>query len=207
MSYKNVQKEENLQGLEFASTSSLQMGRRDSKTVKTEPLVVRPIMSSRNSIVSNGSLTNRPIQTRASLLPNEKNKSLTSMNPSKEDHNSTKNLISKDREIAGFRQQFLILSWKNLILSKRSVCALITEIVAPILTVLILLVLRYFVDSIQYSDQSNTAYNVLDLFPITANTSNTTMLYYYPSNSFIQGIMTQAVTLIKLRKPFFNVTR
>jgi hypothetical protein len=206
MSYKNVQKEENFQTLEFASTSSLQMGRRDSKTVKNEPLVVRPIMSSRNSIVSNGSLTNRPIQTRASLVSNEKNKSLTSMNQSK-DQNSTKNLISKDRKIAGFRQQFIILSWKNLILSKRSVCALITEIVAPILTVLILLVLRYFVDSIQYSDQSNTAYNVLDLFPITANTSNTTMLYYYPSNSFIQGIMTQAVTLIKRRKPFFNVTR
>ena len=130
-------------------------------------------------------------------------KSLESL---KEDQKSVKSLISRDREIAGFRQQFLILSWKNLILSKRSLCGLITEIVVPILTVFILLVLRYFVDATQYTDQSNAPYNVLDLFPITTNTSNTTMLLYYPNNVFIRGIVNQTVSLIKLRKPFFNVT-
>ena len=193
-----------LQDLESVPTSPAKSEQKNSKLGKNEPIVVRPIISSRNSIVSNGSFSNRLAKSRSnSVVPNEKNKSLESL---KEDQKSVKSLISRDREIAGFRQQFLILSWKNLILSKRSLCGLITEIVVPILTVFILLVLRYFVDATQYTDQSNAPYNVLDLFPITTNTSNTTMLLYYPNNVFIRGIVNQTVSLIKLRKPFFNVT-
>ena len=115
-----------------------------------------------------------------------------------------KQLISKDREIAGFWKQLRILTWKNLVLSKRNACGLLTEILAPLFIIIILIVIRYFIDATQNYDQANGLYNVFDLFPIT-NTSNATLLLYYPNNSFIQGIVNNSVTLIKMRKPFFNV--
>lgn len=186
-------------------TPAISTNRKNSTQIRNEPAQVsNPIVASRESIVSNGSLNTSKIK-RNSLITNEKNKSLSDAELGL-DQRSNKSLIKKDREIAGFSKQFAILSWKNLILSKRNVCGLVTEILCPIFTIVILLVIRYFVDASIYTDQSNTAYNVLDLFPITINTTNTTMLLYYPNNAFIQGIINQSVALIKLRKPFFNVT-
>jgi hypothetical protein len=114
-----------------------------------------------------------------------------------------KKIVLNDRKLAGFWQQFAILSWKNLILSRRNVCGLITEIACPIFIVIILVVIRYFVDASRYDDQTNGLYNVLDIFPL----SNTTkQLLYYPNNTFIRGIVDNAVAIIKTRKPAFTPT-
>ena len=114
------------------------------------------------------------------------------------------NWVKDDRKIAGVWRQFSILLWKNLILSKRNVCGLVTEILCPLLVIIILIIIRYFVDITQYTDQSNGLYNVLDLLQLTRNSTN--LLLYYPNTTLIKDIITQAVMLIKQRKPFFNLT-
>ena len=58
-------------------------------------------------------------------------------------------------------------------------------------------------DITQYTDQSNGLYNVLDLLQLTRNSTN--LLLYYPNTTLIKDIITQAVMLIKQRKPFFNL--
>ena len=112
----------------------------------------------------------------------------------------------KNRQLAGFWGQLRILTWKNLILSKRSLCGLLIEILCPLFIVALLIVIRYFVTAIQNYDQVNDLYNVLDIMPVT-NTTNTTTILFYPNNSAIELILNYSIQLINLRKPFVQFTR
>ena len=146
--------------------------------------------------------TNSHDQIEATKVINE-----SVFNPTTLDLNKLSNRINENRRIAGIWKQFSILTWKNLILSRRNACGLVTEILCPLIVILILIVIRYFVDVTQYEDQANASNNVLDLLPITPNsTSNASLLLYYPNTPIVYNIITNAVSLIKLRKPYFNAS-
>nr|APD26552.1 ATP-binding cassette transporter subfamily A member 3-like X2 protein [Brachionus koreanus] len=112
----------------------------------------------------------------------------------------------KERKVVGFFRQFLILFWKNWVLFKRNIAGTITEICVSLIFVLILLILRFFVDSSRIDEQNatnNPNFNVLSLINAT---TNRTFIMYYPNNAFIEGIVTNAYNLIKTQKPIFNAT-
>ena len=111
-----------------------------------------------------------------------------------------------NRKVAGFWKQLGILTWKNLALSRRNICGLLTEILCPLFIIVLLIIIRYFVTVTAVSDQNNRVTNVLDALPITNNT-NATLLLYYPNTTFIKNIISNAALLIKTRKPFFNPIR
>nr|QUF59430.1 ATP-binding cassette transporter Abca3-like2 [Brachionus angularis] len=112
----------------------------------------------------------------------------------------------KDRKVVGFFRQTLILLWKNGILFKRNVSGTLVEILVSLLFVFILIFLRFFVDSTKYNEQSfvsNPIRNVLDAVNVTTKRS---LILYYPNNSFVQEIVTNAYYFIKKQKPNFNAT-
>ncbi len=113
------------------------------------------------------------------------------------------NRVNECRKIAGVWKQFYILLWKNLILSKRNLCGLITELLCPLFAIIILIIIRYVVDITQYSDQSNRLNNVLDLLRLTKNSGN--LLLYYPNTTLAKSVVEEAVMLIQKVKSF-NIT-
>ena len=115
-------------------------------------------------------------------------------------YESKSSVIIQNRKLAGFWNQLAILTWKNLILTKRNMCGLLTEILCPLFIIALLIIIRYFVTAKQSYDETNALYNVIDIMPIT-NKTNATLLLYYPNNSLIQTIVTNAVSIIRLRKP------
>jgi hypothetical protein len=112
----------------------------------------------------------------------------------------------KNRKLAGFWRQLWILTWKNLILSKRNICGLISEILCPLFIVALLIIIRYYVTATQSYDQINALYNVLDIMPVT-NTTNTTTILYYPNSSAIELIMNYSIQLLNSRKPSVQFKR
>ena len=107
---------------------------------------------------------------------------------------------NKERKIAGKFKQFRILFWKNGKLFRRNIWGTLGEILMAFLFVLMILLLRFFVDSSAYSDQNAKLTGVFDRL----NTSNRTLIYYYPNNAFIQELVMNSVTLISNRWPQFQ---
>ena len=168
-----------------------------NETVENEEKTEKTLLKSFQTIGSHSSFLSSAIQ--SSINATNNNAVIDEIELTKSSHQN------KNRKLAGFRQQFNILTWKNLILSKRNKCGLITEIFCPFFILLLLIIIRYFVDATQINDQSFIPKNVLDVFPIT-NATNSTLLLYYPNNTFIESIMKQAVSIIKQHKPYLNVT-
>ena len=115
---------------------------------------------------------------------------------------STEKMIQNEQkqELAGFFAQLRILMWKNTVLFRRNVSGTLSEIICPMLFVLAMLLIRYFVDNIRLSEQKFTATSALDLIP----SLNTSYILYYPNNAFVLGLVNRAVDLIKQRKPTLN---
>ena len=82
----------------------------------------------------------------------------------------------------------------------------LAEILMAFLFVLIIILLRYFVDITTYPDQNSFSNPVLGVFDL-ANSSNRSLIYYHPNNSFIQEIVTDAYNLINAQSPNFTATR
>lgn len=112
----------------------------------------------------------------------------------------------KERKVAGFFRQILILLWKNSILFRRNISGTLVEILVALLFVIIMIFLRFFVDSTKVAEQSastNLIRNIVDSINVTTKRE---YLLYYPNNAFIQGIVTSAYLFIKSARPTFNAT-
>jgi hypothetical protein len=125
------------------------------------------------------------------------------MNGTHKNDNHEATIDKKKHQIVGYFGQLRILTWKNLILSKRNLCGLLSEILLPIILVAFLILIRYFVDVVRNNDQITPTSNVIDLIPFR---NQSRLLLYYPDNAFIEGIVSGAAALINLRKPLFNIT-
>jgi hypothetical protein len=114
--------------------------------------------------------------------------------------------VQDERKVVGFFRQSVILFWKNSLLFRRNISGTIAEIFVALLFLLILVFMRFFVDSTKYEDH-NAATNPLRYLMTTINvTSNRNLIMYYPNNAYIQGIVDNAYQMIKLIVPAFNAT-
>jgi hypothetical protein len=106
-------------------------------------------------------------------------------------------------KVASFFQQLRILSWKNLILSKRSKKGLISEIIIPMFLLVILVVIRILV-SIEYVKAKNpSAKSVFSYFD-DKNITERNLIYYYPESTIVENIIKRGVDIIKLKNTQFN---
>ena len=109
----------------------------------------------------------------------------------------------KQRKVVGVFRQTLILFWKNSLLFRRNISGTIAEILVAFIFVLILLLLRYFIDTPHYQDQTNTNLSnpVLNVASFVNDTSGRYNILYYPNNDFISDIMKRAKDLIIQANP------
>ena len=112
-------------------------------------------------------------------------------------------------KIAGFFKQLLILSKKNLILSKRNRKGTIFEIIASVVLVLFLLALRLAVKNQYKAVQNGPLNDVYDNFRknfyLFQNYSNEgSVVYYYPNNSLIENIVKRSIGHITKQMDSFS---
>jgi hypothetical protein len=112
----------------------------------------------------------------------------------------------KKRQIVGVFFQIWILIWKNWILFKRNFVGTLVELFASYTFVLIIIFLRYFIDSTKYYEQTSTTNAIRNVIDQVNTTSGRSIVYYYPNNAFIQGIVTNAMAMITTQVPAFSVT-
>ena len=112
----------------------------------------------------------------------------------------------ESRKVVGFFRQIIILLWKNSILFRRNISGTLAEILVALLFLVILLFLRFFVDSTKISDQDSTKYPVRNVIDYINVTSKRGLIMYYPNNAYVQTIVNDAYQLITTQKPLFNAT-
>ena len=100
------------------------------------------------------------------------------------------------RKLAGFWKQILILFWKNGKLFKRNKLGTFAELFMALLFILMLLIIRYFVDSTTVTVDTDTSLKSNPLLPIVAPIrlmKGTSCVYYYPNNNLIKNLVTNAM--------------
>lgn len=118
-----------------------------------------------------------------------------------------KNII-KPRKLAGFFAQIRILFWKNGKLLLRNKTGTFAELFMALLFVLMLLLIRFFVDASLSNDDNDTDIKSnpeLDLFNNVTLLRGRYKVYYYPNNVFIQGKVVAAMAKIYAYNPNFTV--
>ena len=110
------------------------------------------------------------------------------------------------RKVVGIFRQIVILLWKNSILFRRNISGTLAEILAAFVFLFILLLIRFFADSTKINDQSYVKNPTFNLLSIINATTNRELIMYYPNNTFVEELVTNAYQLIKSRKPNFNAT-
>ncbi len=99
--------------------------------------------------------------------------------------------MRRERKIAGFFRQIGIILWKNAILFSKNISGIICELLFSISSVLLFLVLVYYVvpnyvSKTEYESASPIRYTYDD------DVDNSTLLYFYPNNDFIKQIVLEA---------------
>ena len=112
----------------------------------------------------------------------------------------------ESRKVVGFFRQIVILLWKNSILFRRNISGTLAEILVALLFLVILLFLRFFVDSTKISDPDspkNPVRNVIDYINVTSKRG---LIMYYPNNAYVHAIVNESYYLIQAQRPAFNAT-
>lgn len=102
----------------------------------------------------------------------------------------------KTLKIANLPKQVLILMGKNFIMFRRNLIGTIVEIICPILFLLILFIMRYFVEKIIYPQQYNMPRYYQTLFFPQQNSQIRNLVLYYPNTEFIQNLVNKTVQTI-----------
>jgi hypothetical protein len=106
-------------------------------------------------------------------------------------------------KVASFFQQLRILSWKNLILSKRSKKGLISEIIIPMFLLVKLVVIRIQLPIYYVKAENTSAISVFSYFEHD-DLLKRNLIYYYPESSIVENIIKRGVDIIKLKNTQFN---
>lgn len=109
--------------------------------------------------------------------------------------------MGQNRKIAGFFKQIQIISWKNLLLYRKNVSGLLSEIIFSCLFTLIFVILVYY-SRPQYKSKNefNPTMPVQNFF--NEEIFNTTDYYYYPNNQFIRDLVINSSKII-IKKNFY----
>jgi hypothetical protein len=106
-------------------------------------------------------------------------------------------------KLAGLFRQIRILIWKNLITLSRNKFATLVELFCPLFFSSFLLVIRHFIERIEYKDYYNVPINVFN-FNEEFNVKTRRYVLYYPNNPFIKDLVTKAMRLITAKNPKFE---
>lgn len=109
-------------------------------------------------------------------------------------------------KVVGVFSQLRILLWKNRILFQRNTSGTLAEILVAFLFVLILLVLRFFVDSTRFPEQNSNNTLARPILNTVNVSSNRSFIMYYPDNLLVQEIMIYTIQLIRSANSRFNAT-
>ncbi|CAF0946948.1 unnamed protein product [Brachionus calyciflorus] len=100
-------------------------------------------------------------------------------------------------------KQFIILSWKNLLIIKRKPLETLFEILMSLFFISLILVLRNYVEILFYQSTSNSAYSVIDFFYKTASQD---LVLFYPNTPIIKNIVNRAFRIIKSQKYWLSLS-
>ncbi len=95
----------------------------------------------------------------------------------------------KSLKIANLPRQVLILMGKNFIMFRRNIVGTLVEIICPILFLLILFIMRYFVEKIVYPQQ----FNLPRSFQTLQSSQTRNLVLFYPNNTLIQSLVNKTV--------------
>lgn len=114
--------------------------------------------------------------------------------------------MKEHHKVVGVLAQIRILLWKNRLLFQRNTAGTLAEILAALVFALILLLLRFFVDSAQFFDQNATSTVSRSILSNVNTSTNRSLIMFYPNNPFVQTIVTNAYTAIQSQSSRFNAT-
>jgi hypothetical protein len=94
-----------------------------------------------------------------------------------------------ERKLAGFFKQIQILFWKNGKLFLRNKLGTFGELIMAFIFILMLLIIRYFVDSQAVAAKTDTTNPLLPVLASFRPTRGKNVVLYYPNNDFIRGLV------------------
>lgn len=99
--------------------------------------------------------------------------------------------------------QFIILTWKNILIIKRNPIGPFVEIFLSLIFISFILILRNFVEIIFYSPISNPTYDIIDFFHKTASQD---LILFYPNTPLVQNIVFRAFRVIRSQKFWLHLS-
>ena len=102
-----------------------------------------------------------------------------------------------------FRSQLTALFWKNWIVIKRNILAVLLELSLSIFFVFTLLIMRHIIERIKQPEQRNPSYHVIDYFQ---NLPYHYLILYSPDTPIVEQVVRHGYELIKARKSWLNLT-
>ena len=115
-------------------------------------------------------------------------------------------MASENRKKAGFFRQISIILWKNSILYRKNIIAIICELIfSSLFTIILLLFICYSIsdETIQILRRVKDFYSEASEFDTDEFARDT--YYYYPNEGFVKNIMQNSIKLRKLEDYRFDV--
>lgn len=99
--------------------------------------------------------------------------------------------------VAGLPAQFLLLTWKNILLQRRKICVTVFEILLPLVFPIVLVIIRNLAN-LEPKLQEATTYEKERVYYYSPNQE----VLYAPNTTVISGIMNETFSILK---GFFGV--
>jgi hypothetical protein len=109
----------------------------------------------------------------------------------------------RNLQIANFNQQLIILTWKNLKLLRRSFISTAAELLCPFLFISIIFIIRHFIERLNFSDQIRKPISAYQLYMPTFSNSYRNLVMYYPNNTLIKDLISDALLSLIAHNPNF----
>lgn len=93
--------------------------------------------------------------------------------------------------VAGLPAQFLLLTWKNILLQRRKICVTVFEIVLPLVFPIVLVIIRNLAD-LEPKLEEATTYEKERIYYYSSN-----QVLYAPNTTVISGIMNETFSILK----------
>lgn len=94
--------------------------------------------------------------------------------------------------VAGLPAQFLLLTWKNILLQRRKICVTVFEIVLPLVFPIVLVIIRNLAN-LEPKLQEATTYEKERIYYYSSNQE----ILYAPNTTVISGIMNETFSILK----------
>lgn len=112
--------------------------------------------------------------------------------------------MGQQRKIAGFFRQIQIISWKNLLLYRKNISGLLSEVIFSCLFTLIFVILVYYSKpQIFAKEEQKLSIPVTNFF--NEEIFNTTDYYYYPNNEFIRELVINSSKIILAKNAYLKL--